>query len=100
MKKVLISYANLPALSKRAPVDERAAGRKPAYSKIEVSLIDENKQPDIANQYDYYYVPCYLLTTAKSTKAWPQRDRAPSPGPGPVIRDKWPVPVKRTSAWL
>jgi len=37
----------------------------PVYSKIEVSLIDENKQPDIANQYDYYYVPCYFIDDRK-----------------------------------
>lgn len=29
----------------------------PQYQSIEIELIDEQKQADLANRYDYYYVP-------------------------------------------
>jgi thioredoxin 1 len=35
------------------------------YASIEVTMIDENLQPDIANQYDYYYVPTYYIDGKK-----------------------------------
>ncbi len=32
----------------------------PEYRKIPIEMIEESKQADIANAYDYYYVPCYF----------------------------------------
>jgi glutaredoxin len=37
----------------------------PAYSDIEIKTIDENLEPDIAEQYDYYYVPTYYINGEK-----------------------------------
>lgn len=35
------------------------------YNKVEVTIIDETLQPEIATQYDYYYVPTYYVGSVK-----------------------------------
>ncbi|MCX7781758.1 MAG: thioredoxin family protein [Negativicutes bacterium] len=37
----------------------------PQYADIEVNIVDEKAHPDIANQYDYYYVPTYYIAENK-----------------------------------
>ena len=33
----------------------------PEYNDIELEIIDETEHPDIADRYDYYYVPTYYV---------------------------------------
>ncbi len=35
------------------------------YEDIEVKIIDEEKEPNIAKKYDYYYVPTYYIESTK-----------------------------------
>lgn len=35
------------------------------YSNIEVTIVDEERQPEIAKQYDYYYVPTFYVDGIK-----------------------------------
>ena len=37
----------------------------PRLKQIPVRQIDEAEQPQLADQYDYYYVPCYFLGDQK-----------------------------------
>ena len=37
----------------------------PEYNDVPLTLIDETKQPDVANQWDYYYVPTFYLDGVK-----------------------------------
>ena len=37
----------------------------PAYLKLEIQLIDERKDADLADAYDYYYVPTYYVDGKK-----------------------------------
>lgn len=37
----------------------------PEYAQCAVTLHDEREEPDIANQYDYYYVPTYYVGDEK-----------------------------------
>ncbi|MGH4137688.1 glutaredoxin family protein [Clostridium sp.] len=37
----------------------------PEYANIEIKIIDEELQPDIAKQYTYYYVPTYYVDGIK-----------------------------------
>ena len=46
---------------------------KPEYKELEIEIIDETKHPDIANQYDYYYVPTYYLEGEKFHEGVPSR---------------------------
>jgi Glutaredoxin and related proteins len=38
---------------------------KPEFPDIELTLIEENEQADLANSYDYYYVPTFYLDEKK-----------------------------------
>lgn len=35
------------------------------FNSVEVKIIDETLRPDIANQFDYYYVPAYYIDSLK-----------------------------------
>ena len=37
----------------------------PEYKKIPMKVIDERKQPDIANKFDYYLVPTFYVDGVK-----------------------------------
>ena len=39
--------------------------KNPAYKNLEIEVIDENEQPEIANQHEYYYVPTYYVDGVK-----------------------------------
>lgn len=44
---------------------EELCAEEPRYRQIQVRRIDEGEQPALADQYDYYYVPCYFLGREK-----------------------------------
>lgn len=37
----------------------------PEYNALSIAMIEEREQPDVANAYDYYYVPCYYVDEVK-----------------------------------
>ena len=37
----------------------------PDFKDLEIEMIDENVHPEIANQYDYHYVPTYYIEDEK-----------------------------------
>ena len=43
----------------------------PVYSNIEIEWIEENRQPELAGQYDYYYVPTIFDGRTKLYEASP-----------------------------
>ncbi len=38
----------------------------PQYKEIKVEIIDEEKTPEIAKKFDYYYVPTYFVGNRKA----------------------------------
>lgn len=44
---------------------EEAFAQHPEYRNIPLTMIDEKKQPDVADQYDYYYVPTFFIEGEK-----------------------------------
>lgn len=38
---------------------------QPEYDALQIAMIDERERPDIADAYDYYYVPCYYVGDEK-----------------------------------
>ncbi|MCB2294739.1 thioredoxin family protein [Clostridium algoriphilum] len=48
--------------------------KNPQYANIEVEIIDEELQPKIAKQYDYYYVPTYFVNEVKVHEGVPSID--------------------------
>ena len=43
------------------------------YKKLNIEIIDETEYPDIADQYDYYYVPTYYLDGIKFHEGIPEK---------------------------
>lgn len=46
----------------------------PQFANIEVKIIDEERQPELAKQYDYYYVPTYFVNGIKVHEGAPSKD--------------------------
>lgn len=44
---------------------EECKKENPEYANVQIEIIDEKRHPDIADQYDYYYVPCYFINENK-----------------------------------
>ncbi|WP_133627783.1 thioredoxin family protein [Fonticella tunisiensis] len=44
---------------------EELKKENPEYSNIDINIIDETLNPDVASQYDYYYVPTYYVDGVK-----------------------------------
>lgn len=47
---------------------------EPKYAKIQVEWIEESRQPEIADQYDYYYVTTIFAGEKKLYEAHPSED--------------------------
>lgn len=72
MKKITLFYLeDCPYChsARRALADLKA--ENPAYGKIEVEWIEESRQAELANQYDYYYVPSIFIDGKKLYEADP-----------------------------
>ncbi len=46
----------------------------PEYAKVSFTVIDENKNPEIADQYDYYYVPTFYTGDVKMMEGVPSKE--------------------------
>jgi len=46
----------------------------PEYENIEIKVIDEEREPEIANQYDYYLVPTFYVDGVKLHEGVPSKD--------------------------
>lgn len=44
---------------------EELKKENPSYSQVDVKIIDEGIEKDLASQYDYYYVPTYYIDGIK-----------------------------------
>ena len=46
----------------------------PDYARIPITKIDERLQPEIADRYDYYYVPTFFVGGEKLHEGVPSRE--------------------------
>jgi len=46
----------------------------PNYSVIEIKIIDEEKEPEAARKYDYYYVPTFYVDDEKIFEGVPSKE--------------------------
>ena len=66
MKQVIMFITEWCPYCKRAlNWMENIKKQNPEYTDIEIKIIDEELQPDIAKQYTYYYVPTYYVDGIK-----------------------------------
>lgn len=66
MKKLTIFYQEHCPFCKRAFkfIDE-LKDENPEYCKIPIETIEETQQPEVADTFDYYYVPTFYIDDKK-----------------------------------
>lgn len=65
MKKVtLFMFAACPYCQKAIAIQNKLLAQE-TYSGLEIEMIDEKLHPDVAEKYDYYYVPTYYVDGKK-----------------------------------
>ena len=66
MKKVTMFYfPTCPYCAAALNWMAELKAENPDYAKVEVEMIDEKKNPAIADQFDYYYVPTFFIDGVK-----------------------------------
>jgi len=65
MKPVKLFFLKTCPYCKQAFEIMESLRRQDKYKAIEVELIEESEQPQIANRYDYYYVPTFYVDEVK-----------------------------------
>jgi len=61
MKKITMFILSSCPYCKQALRLTEALRKENSYKEVEIEIIDESLHPDIANKYDYYYVPTYYV---------------------------------------
>ena len=46
----------------------------PEYAKVPLTIIDESKNPEIADKHDYYYVPTFYVGDEKMMEGVPTKE--------------------------
>lgn len=65
MKPVTLFYQQRCPYCKRALEYLSELKRREPYSGIEIRMIDELAEPEVADRYDYYYVPTFYVGDEK-----------------------------------
>jgi len=74
MKKILMfTMASCPYCKEARRYMDELFDKYPEYNKLDIEIIDEVENPEIADQYDYYYVPTYYLDGEKFHEGIPKR---------------------------
>jgi glutaredoxin len=66
MKEVKLFYLReCPFCKKAFRYIQQAKEKHPELAQIEIELIEESEQVEVANSYDYYYVPTFYVAGEK-----------------------------------
>lgn len=72
MKKLTLFYLeNCPYCHNARRALEQLRAEDPACAQAEVEWIEESREPELAAQYDYYYVPSAFVDGCKLYEAHP-----------------------------
>lgn len=72
MKKITLFYlSDCPYCRNAKRALEELKKENPAYGKITIDWIEESEQPELAEKYDYYYVPTMYVEGRKLYEAKP-----------------------------
>jgi len=75
MKPVIMFITSwCPYCKKASAMIEDLKSTHPEFANIEVQVIDEELKPEIAKQYDYYYVPTFYVDGVKLHEGVPSKD--------------------------
>ena len=66
MKRIQLFYLkNCPFCKKALRYIEEAKAVHPELAALEIELIEESEEPEVADRYDYYYVPTFYIDGVK-----------------------------------
>ena len=66
MKEIkMFMFESCPHCAKARKIISLLHDSNPEYKKIPFVMIDEKLQPEVADKYDYYYVPCFFVGDEK-----------------------------------
>ncbi len=66
MKSVKLFYLkNCPFCKKTLRYIDEARAAHPELAAVEIERIEESEQPDVADAFDYYYVPTFYVDGVK-----------------------------------
>ena len=65
MKAIKLFYLKDCPFCKKAFAYIDELKKQDAYKDIELELIEESEEPELADQYDYYYVPTFYIDGEK-----------------------------------
>ncbi len=75
MKKILMfTMERCPYCMRARRWMEELEVENPGYAKLEIEIIDELEQPELADTYDYWYVPTYYVDGVKLHEGVPTKD--------------------------
>lgn len=75
MKKVLMfTMASCPYCRNAHRWMDEIFFEHPEYKAVELEIIDETREPEVANRYDYYFVPTYYVGGVKRHEGVPQKE--------------------------
>ena len=75
MKLLLFILKNCPYCKEALRWMDELKNENPEYRDIEVKIIDEKEEADLANSYDYYYVPTYFYGNIKLHEGAATKDK-------------------------
>jgi len=65
MKTITLFYLKDCPFCKKAFAYIDELKKQDAYKNIEIKLIEESEQPELADSFDYYYVPTFFIEGEK-----------------------------------
>ena len=74
MRKIkMIVMTGCPHCANAERFMEELYEENPEYKNLEIEVINETDEPELADQYDYYYVPTYYLDGEKFHEGVPKK---------------------------
>ncbi len=66
MKELTLFYLKgCPYCKKALAYMDELKNEHPEYAEIPIKMVEERDEAELANSYDYYYVPCYWIEDKK-----------------------------------
>ncbi|KEJ91944.1 glutaredoxin family protein [Synergistes jonesii] len=75
MKEVkMFMFEGCPHCKKALEIKAALLEARPEYKKVPFVMIDEKKEPETADKYDYYYVPTFYVGDDKIAEGVPSEE--------------------------
>lgn len=76
MKKItMFKISTCPYCKQAEDYLKNLMEKNPQYRAVEIERIDETARPDIADQYDYWYVPAFFIGKEKLHEGVPTLEK-------------------------